>query len=93
MQRIEVWLWVVNGMYTFISTIALPTVQWPVEVEEDLEGLMNVLDDVLSIIAAAESKDSDCTTWQLRVQLASAILDLMMIDTQVSGAWTAVVEC
>jgi len=52
-----------------------------------------VLDDVLSIIAAAESKDSGCTTWQLRVQLASAILDLMMIDTQVSGAWTAVVEC
>ncbi len=93
MQRIEVWLWVVNGMYTFISTIALPTVQWPVEVEEDLEGLMNVLDDVLSIIAAAESKDSGCTTWQLRVQLASAILDLMMIDTQASAAWTAVVAC
>jgi len=51
------------------------------------------LDDVLSIIAMAESRDSDCTTWQLRVQLASAILDLMMIDTQASGAWTAVGEC
>lgn len=64
--------------------------QWPVEVEEDLEGLMNVLDDVLSIIVTGESKDRDCTTWQFRVQLASAILDLMMIDTQASSAWTAV---
>ncbi len=72
---------------------AVPAVQWPVEVEEDLEGLMNVLDDVLSIIATAESKDRDCTTWQLRVQLASAILDLIMIDIQASAAWTAVVEC
>lgn len=92
-QHIEVWLWVINEMYSFISTVALPAVQWPVEVEEDLEGLMNVLDDVLSIIAMAESRDSDCTTWQLRVQLASAILDLMMIDTQASVAWTAVGEC
>ena len=80
-------------MYSFTSTVGVPAVQWPLDVEEDLEGLMNVLDDVLSIIATAESKDSECTTWQLRVQLASAILDLMMIDTQASAAWTAVVAC
>ena len=84
---------VINETYSLISTIAVPAVQWPVEVEEDLEGLMNVLDDVLSITAAAELKDSGCTTWQLRVQLASAILDLMMIDTEASAGWTAVVEC
>ena len=93
MQHIEAWLWVVNETYSFIGTDAVPAVQWPVEVEEDLEGLMNVLYDVLSIIATAESKDSDCITWQLRVQLASAILDLMMIDTQASAAGSAVVEC
>ena len=76
-----------NEMYSLTSTVGEPAVQWLLDVEEDLEGLMNVLDDVLSIIATAESKDSDCTTWQLRVQLASAILDLMMIDTQASAAW------
>ena len=51
--------------------------------EDELDGLMSVLEDVLRLIAAAEVKDNNCTTWQLRAHLASAILDLVMIDTEV----------
>lgn len=51
--------------------------------EDELDGLMSVLEDVLRLVAAAEGKDNNCTTWQLRAQLSSAILDLVMIDTEV----------
>ena len=44
---------------------------------------MNVLEEVLRIIATAESKDERPTTWQIRVQLAGSILDLILIDTEV----------
>ncbi len=58
-------------------------VQWPAAVEEDLKGLMHVLGDVIRIIVEKQSKDESCTTWELRVHLATAILDLMMIDIEV----------
>ena len=57
--------------------------QWSEAVQDDLDAMMNVLEEVLRIIAAAESKDDRLTTWQIRVQLASSILDLILIDTEV----------
>lgn len=45
--------------------------------------MMNVLEEVMRIITAAESKDDKPTTWQIRVQLAGSILDLILIDTEV----------
>lgn len=69
--------------------VALYPGRWPQSADEHLDGLMNVLDDVLKIIAVQESKDDSCTTWQMRVQLAAAILDLMMIDTEVRLATSA----
>ena len=47
--------------------------------------MMNVLEEVMRIIGTAESKDDRSTTWHIRVQLASSILDLMLIDTEVCG--------
>lgn len=35
------------------------------------------------MMSTAESRDDKCTTWQIRVQLATAILDLILIDTEV----------
>lgn len=57
--------------------------QWSEAVKQDLEAMLNVLQEVLRIIAAAESKDDRPTTWQIRAQLASSILDLILIDTEV----------
>ena len=57
--------------------------QWSEAVKEDLDAMMNVLEEVMRIIATAESKDDKITTWQIRVQLASSILDLILIDTEV----------
>lgn len=45
--------------------------------------MLSVLEEVMRIIAAAESKDDKCTSWQIRVQLATSILDLILIDTEV----------
>lgn len=57
--------------------------QWSEAVQEDLDAMMTVLEEVMRLIAAAESKDDKCTTWQIRVQLATCILDLVLVDTQV----------
>lgn len=57
--------------------------QWSEAVQEDLDVMMNVLEEVLRIITAAESKDDKPITWQIRVQLAGSILDLVLIDTEV----------
>ena len=45
--------------------------------------MMIVLEEVMRITTNAQSKNDKCTTWQMRVQLASTILDLMLIDTEV----------
>ena len=45
--------------------------------------MMTVLEEVMRIIAAAESKGDKPTSWQIRVQLATSILDLILIDTEV----------
>ena len=57
--------------------------QFSKAVQEDLDAMMNVLEEVMQIITAAESKDDKPTTWQIRVQLAGSILDLILIDTEV----------
>ena len=57
--------------------------QWSQAVQEDLEAMVNVLEEVMRMIAAAESKDEQPTTWHIRVQLAITILDLILIDTKV----------
>ena len=44
---------------------------------------MAVLEEVMRMTAAAESKDDRSTSWQIRVQLATTILDLVLIDTEV----------
>lgn len=63
--------------------------QWSEAVQEDLDAMMNVLEEVMQIITAAESKDDKPTTWQIRVQLAGSILDLILIDTEVCALATA----
>ena len=65
------------------STVVFVVGQWSEAVRQDLEAMMNVLEEVLRVIAAAESKDDRPTTWQIRVQLSSSILDLILIDTEV----------
>ena len=57
--------------------------QWSDAVQEDLDAMVTVLEEVMCLITAAESKDDKCTTWQIRVQLATCILDLVRIDTEV----------
>ena len=57
--------------------------QWPANVDENLEGLVNVLDDVLKIMSVKEAQDNSFTSWQMRVQLSAAILNLMLVDTEV----------
>ena len=57
--------------------------QWSAAVQQELDGMMTVLEEVMRIIAAAESKGDKPTSWQIRVQLATSILDLILIDTEV----------
>ncbi|KAL3152002.1 hypothetical protein ABBQ32_001122 [Trebouxia sp. C0010 RCD-2024] len=59
--------------------------QWSEAVQQDLAAMMNVLEEVMRIIAAAESKGDKPTSWQIRVQLATSILDLILIDTEGFG--------
>lgn len=56
----------------------------PDNLQEDLNGLMTVLEDALHLMVDADKNaDLKNTSWQIRVQCVEAILVLIRVDTGV----------